>query len=338
MNENTTKPAAACKTNTRVDLSVVVPVYNEQSVLPEMHRRLTKSLEALSLVSEIVYVNDGSGDASSALLRSFTEGHGVVHVLHLSRNFGKEAATTAGIDYSHGDAVVILDADLQDPPELIGEMVAQWEQGFDCVLMRRRSRAGETWLKKATSASFHRVLRRISDVEMPEGVGDFRLLSRRAVDALRRCTERTRYMGGLFAWLGFRSVVLAYDRDVRFAGLTKWRYWRLWNLALEGITSFSTIPLKISSYVGLLTALAAFAYLVWVLVKTAYVGDPVPGHASTMVVTLFLGGIQLMGLGIVGEYLARVFVEVKQRPLYLVSDIASSKGIEPRSPLSREHS
>lgn len=200
-------------------------------------------------------------------------------------------------------------------------MVAEWQQGFDCILMQRRSRAGETWLKQSTSTNFYRFLRRVSDVEIPSDVGDFRLLSRRAVQALRRCPERTRYMKGLFAWVGFSRKVLVYDRDARFAGESKWPFWRLWNLALEGITSFSTLPLKISSYLGVATALLAFGYLVWVVMITMFFGDPVPGHASTMVITLFLGGIQLMSLGIVGEYLARVFVEVKQRPLYILGDV-----------------
>jgi glycosyltransferase involved in cell wall biosynthesis len=248
-----------------------------------------------------------------------------VVVLGLSRNFGKEIALSAGIDYAHGAAVVVLDADLQDPPELISDMLVQWRLGFDCVLMRRQSRDGETWLKQATSSWFYRLLGRIGEVDIPTDVGDFRLMSRRAVEALRRCQERTRYMKGLFAWVGFPSVTLSYQREARHTGHSKWNYWRLWNLAIEGITSFSTAPLKLASYVGLFVALSAFGYSLYVFIKTVLVGDPVPGYPTLMMVMLFLGGTQLMALGIVGEYLGRVFVEVKQRPLYLVADAVGQR-------------
>ncbi len=308
-----------------VTLSVVVPVYNEESGLAELHRRLGAALDALDCTSEIIYVNDGSRDRSAEMLQALADQDPRTVALDLSRNFGKELAVSAGIDFARGEALVVLDADLQDPPELIASMVAQWRQGFDCVLMRRRSRDGETWFKKTTSSVFYRLLRRISDVDIPPDVGDFRLMSRRAVDALKRCTERTRYMKGLFAWVGYRQVILHYERDPRFAGDTKWNYWRLWNLALEGITSFSTVPLKFASYLGFFVAVSAFIYTAYVFIKAALVGDPVPGYPSLMVVVLFLGGTQLMALGIIGEYLARVFVEVKQRPLYLVADVYSHK-------------
>ena len=304
-------------------VSVVVPVYNEESGLAELHRRLSAALDALPIRSEIIYVNDGSRDRSAVMLQALAYSDARTVVLDLSRNFGKELAVSAGIDFARGDAMVVLDADLQDPPELIGAMVAQWQSGFDCVLMRRRSREGETWLKKTTSSVFYRLLRRISDVDIPPDVGDFRLMSRRAIDALKRCNERTRYMKGLFAWVGYKQTVLDYERDARFAGDTKWNYWRLWNLALEGITSFSTAPLKLASYVGFGVAVSAFLYTAYVFVKAVLVGDPVPGYPSLMVVVLILGGTQLMALGIIGEYLARVFVEVKQRPMYLVADVYS---------------
>ena len=309
--------------STPVVLSVVIPVYNEEAGLIALHQRLSHVLEQLGCTAEVVYVDDGSKDNSATLLRQLAASDPRVLVLGLSRNFGKEIAVSAGIDYAQGDAVVVLDADLQDPPELIGDMMQHWRAGLDCVLMRRASREGETWLKKKTSSVFYRLLRRIGDVDIPPDVGDFRLMSRRAVDALRRCHERTRYMKGLFAWVGYPTVTLEYQRDARHAGTSKWNYWRLWNLALEGITSFSTAPLKLASYVGVFVALSAFFYGAWVLIKALFVGDPVPGYPSLMVVVMFLGGTQLMAIGIIGEYLARVFVEVKQRPLYLVADVHS---------------
>ena len=312
-----------------VVLSVVIPVYNEAAGLMMMHQRLGSVLDQLGCRTEVVYIDDGSKDNSAALLRELAARDPRVLVLGLSRNFGKETAVSAGIDYAHGEAVVVLDADLQDPPELIGTMMAHWRAGMDCVLMRRSSREGETWLKKTTSSVFYRLLGSISDVEIPRDVGDFRLMSRRAVDALRRCNERTRYMKGLFAWVGYPTITLEYERDARHAGESKWNYWRLWNLALEGITSFSTTPLKMASYVGLMVALSAFLYSAWVFVKAMVVGDPVPGYPSLMMVVLFLGGTQLMGLGIIGEYLARVFTEVKQRPLYLVADVHGQGPTQP---------
>jgi glycosyltransferase involved in cell wall biosynthesis len=319
---------------TRQLLTVVIPVFNEAAGLLHLHERLAQVLDGLKnrldCAAEVVYVDDGSKDGSAALLRQLATEDARVLVLGLSRNFGKEIATSAGIDYAHGDAVVVLDADLQDPPELIEQMVAQWRLGFDCVLMRRSTRNGETWLKKTSSDWFYRLLRRIGDVDIPRDVGDFRLMSRRAVDALRRCHERTRYMKGLFAWVGFPTVTLDYQREARHAGQSKWNYWRLWNLALEGITSFSTAPLKLASYVGLLVALSAFGYSAWVFVKAMVVGDPVPGYPSLMMVVLFLGGTQLLALGIIGEYLARVFVEVKQRPLYLVAEVQGQGATQPQ--------
>jgi glycosyltransferase involved in cell wall biosynthesis len=239
-------------------------------------------------------------------------------VIELSRNFGKEVAMSAGLDAAGGDAVVVIDADLQDPPELIPEMISSWREGSDVVLMRRKSRAKESWLKKATAHAFYRAIGSIGTIDIPENVGDFRLLSRRAAAALRRFPERARFMKGLFAWIGFPSTEIEYDRDGRFAGTSSWNYWRLWNFALEGITSFSVVPLKLASYAGLLTALVAFGYGIKVIVKTLLYGDPVAGYPTLVVLVLFLGGLQLMALGLIGEYLARMFIEVKRRPLYLI--------------------
>jgi len=302
-------------------LSVVVPVFNEAAVIRDFHRRLVAVLDALSISSEVLYVNDGSTDDSMRLLREFAEADARVMLLDFSRNFGKEIAMTAGLDHACGDAVIVIDSDLQDPPELIPDMLREWQAGVDVVMMRRYSRDGESWLKKATASLFYRVMGSISELPIPADVGDFRLLSRRAVEALRALPERTRFMKGLFAWVGFRQLTLDYQRDARFAGETKWNYWRLWNLALEGVTSFSSAPLKIASYVGMATAVYALGAGVYVFGKSLLFGDPVAGYPSLMVTVLFLGGVQLVALGIIGEYLARMFVEVKGRPLYLLSGV-----------------
>jgi len=301
-------------------LSVVVPVYNEEAGLAQFHARLGAVLDRLGadFGAEVVYVNDGSRDDSMARLVQLHAADARVQIVDLSRNFGKEVALSAGLDYSRGDAVIVIDADLQDPPELIPDMVRAWEAGHDIVSMRRASRANESWFKKATASAFYRAIGRIGEIEIPADVGDFRLLSRRAVHALSLFPERTRFMKGLFASIGFPSAEIVYDRDGRYAGDSKWNYWELWNFALEGITSFSVGPLKVASYVGIATAISAFAYGVFVIGKTLLFGEPVRGYPTLLVVVLFLGGLQLMALGIIGEYLARMFIEVKSRPLYLV--------------------
>ncbi len=303
------------------ELSVVVPVYNEAPVIGDFHRRLIAALDALPVSSEVVYVNDGSSDGSIDLLRGFALSDARVVVLDFSRNFGKEIAMTAGLDHAAGDAVIVIDSDLQDPPELIADMLREWRAGADVVMMRRASREGESWLKKASARWFYRLIGSIGEQPIPADVGDFRLLSRRAVEALQACPERTRFMKGLFAWVGFRQTTIDYERDARFAGVTKWNYWRLWNLAIEGITSFSSLPLKLASYVGLAAAVFAFAFAIEIFAKALIYGNPVAGYPSLMVTVLFLGGVQLIALGIIGEYLARMFVEVKGRPLYLLSGV-----------------
>ncbi len=312
-------------------LSVVVPAYNEDEVLPEFHRRLAAVLDRMGAEAEVVYVNDGSTDGTSACLARLRELDPRVAVIALSRNFGKEIAMSAGLDYAHGDAVVVIDADLQDPPERIPDMVGAWRAGSDVVMMRRASRVNESWLKRTTANSFYRAIGRIGTVTIPKDVGDFRLLSRRAVDALRRLPERSRFMKGLFAWIGFPCHELLYDRDGRHAGKSKWSYWSLWNFALEGITSFSVLPLKVASYVGFVAALLAFAYGVVVVARTLLFGDPVQGFPTIVTIVLLLGGLQLMALGIIGEYIARMFVEVKRRPLYLVQSWqAPTRPLRPR--------
>lgn len=313
-------------------LSLVVPVFNEQEVLPEFHRRLAGVLDALAtdIDAEIVYINDGSTDATMRLLVDIHEHDERVMIVDLSRNFGKEIAMSAGLDHTHGDAVVVIDSDLQDPPELIPDMLKAWRAGSDVVLMRRANRANESYLKKVTARAFYRAIGRIGSIAIPADVGDFRLISRRAVAALLRLPERSRFMKGLYAWIGFPTVEIVYDRDGRFAGKSKWNYWRLWNFALEGITSFSVVPLKVASYVGFATALLAFVYGAFVITKTLLFGDVVRGYPTLIVVVLSLGGLQLMALGIIGEYLARMFIEVKGRPLYLVQNhLPSTRSLTP---------
>lgn len=307
-----------------VVLSVLVPVYNEIDVLPEFHRRLTAVLGACAPTYEVMYVNDGSTDGSLAWLEDLCNRDPAVALVDLSRNFGKEIAMAAGLDHVVGEAVVVIDADLQDPPEVIPRLLEQWRAGYDNVFARRRRREGETWLKKASAAWFYKLIGRLSRVDIPRDTGDFRLLSRRAVQALRQLREQHRFMKGLFAWIGYPSIAVEYDRDPRMAGQTKFNYWKLWNFAIEGITSFTIAPLKLATYFGLAVALVSFVAIVAIIVKTVLFGDPVKGYPSLMSVVLFLGGIQLLALGALGEYIGRMFNETKGRPLYFTKQVISS--------------
>jgi glycosyltransferase involved in cell wall biosynthesis len=302
----------------RQRLVAVVPCHDEAEVLPRLHARLVTALDAVDADWQVLYVDDGSRDDTARILGELAQADPRVGAILLTRNFGKEAALTAGLDHADADAVVVLDADLQDPPELIATFWGHYLEGWDVVYGVRRTRAGESWAKRATAAAFYRTIGRLSRTPVPADTGDFRLLSRRAVDALRRLRERQRFMKGLFGWVGFRQLGVPYDRAPRAAGRSKWNYWKLWNFALEGITSFSAAPLKIATYVGVLTALGAFVYGAWVIAKTLLWGDPVAGYPSLMAVILFLGGIQLIALGLIGEYLGRLYEESKQRPLYLI--------------------
>ena len=304
-------------------LSVVVPAYNEGQVLPEFHRRLTAVMAALPCNWEVLYVNDGSTDDTLSVLHQLREPH--VAIINLSRNFGKEIALTAGLDHARGDAVIVIDADLQDPPEVIPELVQKWHEGFDVVYARRTARDGETFLKKISAKGFYRVIQRVSRVKIPADTGDFRLLSRRAVNALVQLREHHRFMKGLFSWIGYPQTAVYYHRESRFAGQSKWGYWLLWNFALEGITSFTIVPLKIATYFGLFTALGAFSYALFVIYDTVVYGNPVQGYPSLMVIILFLGGVQLMSIGVIGEYLGRMFNETKRRPLYFVQGFEPSQ-------------
>jgi glycosyltransferase involved in cell wall biosynthesis len=304
-------------------LSVVVPAYNEVEGIAEFHARLAPVMDPLG-VWEVVYVNDGSRDATLSVLIGMRDADSRIAVVNLSRNFGKEIATTAGLDHARGDAVIVIDADLQDPPEVIPELVAAWRGGFDMVYAQRRQRDGETWVKKTTASMFYRLMQGIGGLQLPRNTGDFRLMSRRVVVALLQLREQHRFMKGLFAWVGFPSQAVLYDRAPRHAGTTKWNYWKLWNLALEGITSFTVMPLKLATYMGVLVAAFAVVFGGQVILRTLLFGNPVPGYPSLMAVVLFLGGIQLMTLGVIGEYLGRVFNETKRRPLYLIERMLPS--------------
>lgn len=301
-------------------LTVVVPAYNESEGLRAFHARLTAVFDSLDLACAVLYVDDGSLDDTYAVMRELGTDDPRVATLRLSRNFGKELALTAGLDHADADAVVVIDADLQDPPELIRTFIEHWREGFDVVYGTRASRAGETRFKKFTASTFYKVIGHLSETPVPRDTGDFRLLSRRALDALRQVRERQRFMKGLFAWVGFRQKAVVYARDPRFAGATKWNYWRLWNFAIDGITSFSGAPLKVATYAGIGVALLAFVFGLWIIAKALLFGDPVKGYPTIMVAILFLGGVQLMALGVIGEYLGRLYVESKQRPLYLVDE------------------
>ncbi len=299
-------------------LSIIVPVHNEAEVLAVFHREVCDVIDQTGEDYELIYVDDGSTDASVELMAGFRAEKPKVAILELSRNFGKEVALSAGLDHAAGDAVIIIDADLQDPPSLIPEFLRHWRDGYDVVYGRRTDRQGEPWLKKFTAKWFYRVINFLSDVEIPPDVGDYRLLSRRAVDALQSLPERHRYMKGLYAWIGFPQIAVPYVRTPRAAGTTKWNYWRLWNFAMEGITSFSALPLKVATYLGILTSGLSFLYGSYFLLRTLFFGTDVPGYPSLVLIILFLGGIQLICLGIIGEYVGRTYDESKGRALYFL--------------------
>jgi len=310
---------AHAATGTGERLTLVVAAYNEEQAVPILHERLCRVLESMADVDgRILYVDDGSSDGTWALLTAVAAGDARVSALRLSRNFGKEAALTAGLDQVREGAALILDADCQDPPELAPVFVARWREGYDNIYGTRRVRGGDGLRRRATAAMFYRVIRFLSPTPIPADTGDFRLLSPRALAALRELRERHRFMKGLFSWVGFRRIAVPYERQPRVAGSSKFSLWRLWNFALEGITSFSTVPLRVATYLGLFTAAFAFVFAAGVILKAAFYGDRVAGWPTMMAVILFLGGVQLIALGLIGEYLGRLYEESKQRPLYVV--------------------
>ena len=305
-------------------LSVVVPVFNELDVLPVFYERVSAVGESLAPMEyELVFVDDGSRDGSSERLRAMAAADARIRVLRFSRNFGHQVAITAGIDHARGDCVVVIDSDLQDPPEVIPRMVQKWREGFDVVYGVRARRDGETRMKLWTASAFYRTLNRLTSVEIPLDVGDFRLLSRRAASHLSRMRESDRYVRGLVSWMGFRQTGVEYDRDRRYAGETKYPYRKMLKFALDGITSFSTLPLKLATWLGYGASAFAFLYLASVFVQKL-VGITVQGWATIMVAMLFLGGVQLICIGIAGEYIGRIFTEVKGRPIYIVEELIES--------------
>lgn len=310
-------------------ITILIPAYNEEKVLPLLIKRLDSVVSAIPTYTfEFLFVNDGSRDQTFSMLTNYHATHSNVSVVNLSRNYGKEAAMLAGFDYIQGDAVIILDADLQDPPELIPEMIRYWEEGYEDVYAKRRTRNGETFLKKWSSERYYRLLEKFSDVPIQRDTGDFRLLDRVCIDALKRMRESTRYTKGLFSWIGFKKKEILFDRDPRAAGETKWNYPKLFNLALEGITSATIIPLRFASWGGILISFAAFLYIIFIVLRTLLYGDPVAGYPSMMAVILFLGGVQLLSLGIIGEYLGKIFFETKNRPVYFLDKYLPAKEIK----------
>jgi len=311
-------------------LTIVIAAFNEAEALPALQPRIATALklaEAEGLDARVLYVDDGSRDGTWDILRGFAAIDSRVALLRLSRNFGKEAALTAGLDRVERGAAFILDADGQDPPELLPRFVEKWREGFDDVHGTRVEREGEGWLKRATAHGFYRLIGSLSKTPVPRDTGDFRLLSPRALSALRQLRERHRFMKGLFGWVGFNQVAIPYQREARVAGRSKFNFWALWNFALEGITSFSTAPLRMATYIGIATALVAFGYGSWIIFKALLWGDRVAGWPTMMSVILFLGGMQLVALGLIGEYLGRLYEESKQRPLYFVDSWRPEGGV-----------
>jgi glycosyltransferase involved in cell wall biosynthesis len=319
-------PARALPRPAQPLISLIVPVYNEADAIPLFLEQLAARLVVADAAFEIVFVNDGSRDGTLEMLLGVAAARPDVTVVNLSRNFGKEAAMTAGLDHARGDAVVLMDVDLQDPPELVAAFVEKWRAGFDIAYGLRSSREGDTRLKSASAGWFYAWFNRISDTQIPANVGDFRLLDRRVVSALQMLPERGRFMKGLFAWVGFPSVAVPFERPSRQAGTTKWNYWRLWNFAIEGVVSFSTAPLRIWTYIGLLLAAFSVLYALFILAKVLLVGINVPGYASLIVVLLLSTSLNLISLGMIGEYVSRLFVEAKQRPIYLTEGVYRGAG------------
>ena len=305
-------------------LSIVSPVYNEAENLAEFYSRVINATDNLNLEIEIIYINDGSQDSTIDIITKQRQIDNRITIIDLSRNFGKEIALTAGLDYSSGDAVIVIDADLQDPPELIPKLVEKWREGYDVVNAKRIKRKGESLLKKVMSYIYYRLLFYLSDIKVPRDTGDFRLLNKNALDALLKLREKHRYMKGLFVWVGFRQKEIEYEREARFKGKTKWGFFSLFNLAFDGLTSFSIMPLRLASTIGFLSALIGFFYCTVIVFKTLFFHEPVAGFTSLVVLVTFFGGIQLLSIGIIGEYIGRIFNETKNRPLYVVKNIQGS--------------
>lgn len=307
-------------------LSVVVPAFNEEATLEALFQRIVAAAEQTTSDYEVVVVNDGSTDHTLPMLTMAHLANPRIKIVNLSRNFGKEAALTAGLNYATGDVAIPLDADLQHPPELIPRMVAKWREGYDMVVAVRAQRTGESVVKRWAAAMFYRVMERLSDVPFPADAGDFRLLDRRVVEALKLLPERTRFMKGLFAWVGFRQASIAFEPPARGVGSSKWGYIKLWNFALDGLFSSTTLPLRVWTYIGLGLAVAALTYMLLIVLQALIYGVDVPGYPSLAAMLLFFSGMNMIGLGILGEYVGRVFIEAKCRPSFLVRDLIGFDG------------
>jgi glycosyltransferase involved in cell wall biosynthesis len=303
-------------------VTLLIPAYNEEIVLPMLFKRLEAFRKDESRVTiECLFIDDGSTDATLQTIKEYAKKKSWISYVALSRNFGKEIAMIAGLDHSKGDATVIIDADLQDPPELISEMITHWKLGYDDVYAKRRSRSGETWLKKITSRYYYKLLARSTSVSIQADTGDFRLLDKRCVEAIKQFRERDRYTKGIFSLVGFNKKEILYDRSPREAGVSKWGYMKLIDLAINGLTSFTTAPLRVSSFFGIIVSVLAFIYILYIVIRTIIFGTDLGGYPSMMAVMLFLGGVQLMSLGVIGEYIGRIYNETKQRPLYFIKDM-----------------
>lgn len=319
-------------------VSVVVPIFNEVEIIPELHRRLSAAMAGQPEDYELVFVNDGSRDGSVALLRDLVATDPRSRLIDLSRNFGHQIAITAGMDLSRGDAVVVIDADLQDPPEVIPELVAKWREGFDVVYAVRERREGDTLFKRATAAAFYRLINRITNVEIPVDTGDFRLMSRRAIEGLSRVRERNRFIRGLVAWLGYRQTGVKFVRHERFAGTTKYPLKKMLRFAFDGITSFSYFPLQLATYLGFVVSGVSFLGILYVVYLRVFTSATISGWASLMAAILFLGGVQLITIGLIGEYVGRMYDEVRGRPLYLTQDILGFEDVRAPVPVQRHPS
>lgn len=309
-------------------VSLLIPFYNEQDVLPMLFERVKSLIGSQPDYDwEVMLINDGSTDTSLCLVSQMHARDARFRYIDLSRNFGKEVAMMAGLDHVTGDCVVIMDADLQHPPELIPDMLKLWEEGYDDIYGKRNSRGREPWLRKKLSLLYYNLLQKTTKVQILQNVGDFRLLDRICINALKSMRESQRYTKGMFQWIGFKKREMLFDQEDRAAGVTKWNYFKLLGLAVEGITSYTTSPLKIATVMGLIVSLCAFCYMIYIIIKALFIGDPVAGYPTIMVVMLFLGGVQLLSLGIIGEYIGRIFNETKQRPVYFIREIDGQKNI-----------
>ncbi len=307
-------------------ITIIIPAYNEEESLPMLIDRIKKIMDSMNKYDfEILFVNDGSKDKTLSIIKKIRENDKRISYVDFSRNFGKEIAMIAGLDYATGDCVIFMDADLQDPPELIPELVKYWEQGYDDVYAKRRSRKGETWLKKFTSKMYYKVLQKTTRIEIQKDTGDFRLLDRRCVNALKKLRESERNTKSMFSWIGYKKKEVLYDRDPRIAGTTKWNYIKLIDLAIDGITSFTTSPLRFSTYIAIPTFLVLFVYFIYVIVKCFVIKQAIQAFQAIILLILFFSGVQILLFGIVGEYLGRIFNETKNRPLYLVNEYNDNK-------------